>query len=158
MQGGLVLARPHSMVGPGHVLLPLCPPAVPCHGHHPAGALPAVPLEGGALLLLLLLVVLLSVGDAADGAVGGAFVGVLGRQLLLPVASLLGQYPTEAAPHGAWGGHSDGVGDVLRRVQHTEWKPLLVCLAQRLRAPAPALGLVALQVALHHAGCFVVHP
>lgn len=95
MDRGLVLPFSHDMAGPGHMLLPLCPPAIPCHGDPPAGPNPALLAKGSALLL----VVLLSVSNTADGAVGGAFVGVLIRQLLLlPEASILGQCPTEAAP------------------------------------------------------------
>jgi len=104
------LPSPQALAGPGHMLLPLCPPAVPRHGDHPAGPPPAILTEGRALLMLLLLLVeLLSVGDAADGAVGGALVGVLTWQLLLlPVASVLGQCPAEAASKGAdEGRHGD---------------------------------------------------
>lgn len=83
------------MVCPGYLLLPLCPPALLHHGDPPAGTPPALLDKVGALLLVLLL----SVGNAADRAVGGAFVGVLIWQLLfLPAASILGQCPTEAAP------------------------------------------------------------
>lgn len=76
------------------MLLPLCPPAIACHGDPPASPHPALVDKGGALLL-----VLLAVGNTADGTVGGALVGVLVRQLLLlPVASILGQRPAKAAP------------------------------------------------------------
>lgn len=93
LEGGLVLPCPHDIVGPGHLLLPLCPPAIPCHGDPPASPNPALLTKGRAVLL----VVLLSVGNSTDGAVGGTFVGVLIRRLfLLPVASVLGQCPTEA--------------------------------------------------------------
>lgn len=82
------------------LLVPLCSPGVPPSGDAPAVPHPALLAKAGALLLL---VVLLSVGDAADGAVGGAFIGVLlWKLLLLPATFLLGQNPTEAAPQGTW--------------------------------------------------------
>lgn len=95
MEGSLVLPHPHGLVGPD-LLLPLCSPAVSRHLDPPAGPHPALLSEGGALLLVVLL---LSVGDAADGAMGGASVGVLTRHLrFLEVAPVLGQNSAEAAP------------------------------------------------------------
>lgn len=100
VQWGLVL----RVVGPGHMLLPLGPPPISSCGDYSAGSAPALLEKGGTLLLVMLL----SVGNTADGAVGGAFVGVLiGQLLLLPVTSVLGQRATEATSQGTGRRQSD---------------------------------------------------
>lgn len=161
VHGDLVLPSPHHVVGPGHVLLPLRPPAVPGRRDPPDRARPAVGAEGGALQEVLLL--LLAVGDAADGAVGGASVGVLVGQLLLHPhgpPSVLGQSPRQAAPQGAGGRRrGEGVGVFLLLGQSRNRKRLLVGLTQRPGPPAAALGLGALVAALlHHADPFATAP
>lgn len=123
VQLGLVL----SLVGPGHMLLPLRPPAVPGEGDHSAGP---TALGGGEAVLL---VVLLSVGDAADGAVGGAFVGVLIRKLLLlPVPLVLGQGATEASSQHPRRRHGDWEEGLFLGGRPADGDPLLVRLTQRL--------------------------
>lgn len=139
------------MVVSGHMLLPLHPPAISCHRDTPAGPHPPLLDMERALLL----VVLLSIGNTVDGAVGGAFVGVLVRKLLLPVASILGQRPTEAAPEGPGGRNSDREGGLLLGNLHTEKDCLLVCLAQRLGTSVSALRLGSLEAALDCAGCLL---
>lgn len=139
------------MVVSRQMLLPLCPPAISCHWDTPDG--PHQPLLD--MERTLLLVVLLSIGNTIDGAVGGAFVGVLVWKLLLPVASVLGQRPTEAAPECAGGSNSDREGGLLLGNLHTEKDCLLVCLAQRLGTSVSALCLGSLEAALDCAGCFL---
>lgn len=139
VQRGLVLRR----VGPGPAL---CPPPIPgCLDHHPAGSPPALLEEGGTLLLD----VLLSVGDAADGAVGRAFVGRLIRQLLLlPVASVLGQGAAEAASQGSGRRQREREGGCFRGNGHAGREQLLVCLAQRLGPSGPAVHLRGVEAAV----------
>lgn len=91
VEWGLVLPCSHHVISPGHMLLPLCPEAVPCHLDTSTCPCPALLGKRGALLL----VVLLPVGNTADGAMGRAFVGVLvWLFLFVPVCSILGQRPT----------------------------------------------------------------
>lgn len=139
VQWGLVL----RVIGPGHELLPLPPPAVTSYGDCSARSSPALVDKGGTLVMLLL-----PVGDAADGAVGGAFVGVLAWQLLLlPVTPVLGQGAAEAA--------SQGTRRQRERVEGLfcgEWRgdreKLLVCLTQRLGPLGPAVHLSGMEAAL----------
>lgn len=153
VQWGLVLC----LIGPGHVLLPLCPPAVTGYGDCSAGSSPAL-VDGGGTLLLVMLLLLLPVGDPADGAVGGAFVGVLAWQLLLlPVTSVLGQGAAEAA--------SQGTRRQRERVEgffcgngHGDGEKLLVGLTQRLGAFGSAVHLSGMEAALDNAALFQSRP
>lgn len=123
VQWGLVL----RVIGPGHVLLPLCPPSISSYGDYSAACTPALLGKGGTLLLVMLL----SVGNTADGAVGGAFVGVLIRQLLLlPVTSVLGQRATEATSQGTRRGQSEWKQGFFCGNWHGGREQLLVCLTQ----------------------------
>lgn len=139
VQRGLVLCR----VGPGPALRP--PPIAGCRDHHPAGSPPALLEEGGTLLLE----VLLSVGDAADGAVGRAFVSRLRRQLLLlPAASVLGQGAAEAASQRPRRRQREREGGCFRGNSQEQ---LLVCLAQRLGPSGPAVHLRGVEAAVDNA-------
>lgn len=150
VQRGLVL----RLVGPGHVLLPLCPPAVTGYGDCSAGSSPALVDQGGTLLLVMLL----PVGDAADGAVGGAFVGVLARQLLfLPVTSVLSQGAAEAASQGARR-QRERVEGFFRGNRHGEREKLLVGLTQRLGPFGSAVHLSGMEAALDNAALFQSRP
>lgn len=123
MQGHLAL----RVIGPGHVLLPPRPPAVTSCGGGSAGSAPALVDKGRTLLLVMLL----PVGYAADGAVGGAFVGVLIRKLLLlPVTSVPGQGAAEAASQGTRRRQRDRVEGLLRGNRQGAGEKLLVCLTQ----------------------------
>lgn len=152
VQRGLVL----RVTGPGHMLLlPLCPPAVTSHGDSSAGCRPALVGEGGTLLLVMLL---LSVGYTADGAVGGAFVGVLARQLLLvPVTSVLGQGATEAASQGTRR-QGDWVEGFFCGSWHGDREKLLLCLAQRLGPFGSAVHLSRMEATLDHAALLLPGP
>lgn len=123
VQGHLAL----HVIRPGHVLLPPRPPPVTSGVEGPAGSAPALVDKGRTLLLVMLL----PVGYAADGAVGGAFVGVLiWKLLLLPVASVPGQGAAEAASQGTRRRQRDRVEGLLCGNRHGDGEELLVCLTQ----------------------------
>lgn len=150
VQWGLVL----RVIGPGHMLLPLCPPAVASYGECSAGSSPALVDKGRTLLLVMLL----PVGYTADGAVGGAFVGVLAWQLLLlPVTSVLGQGATEAASQGTRR-QRDGVEGFFCGNWHGDRQKLLVCLTQRLGTFGSAVHLSGMEATLDNAALFQSRP
>lgn len=124
VQWGLVL----RITGPGRMLLlllPLCPPPVSRSGDGSAASAPALLVKGGTLLL--------SVGNTADGAMGGAFVGVLIWQLLLlPETSVLGQRATEATSQGTRRRRSDRKGGFFCGNRQGGRQELLLRLARRL--------------------------
>lgn len=91
---------------------------------------------------------LLSVGDAADGAMGRAFVDVLMWDLLFS------QRPTEAPLQGGGGVCCYGQGDGLRRNQHGERNGPLVFLTQRLGTSVGDAWLVRLAT-LDHIASFI---
>lgn len=111
------------------LVVPLCSPSV-CSSRDPLSIpYPTLLAQAGALLVLL--VVLLSVGDAADGAVGRALVGVLlWKFLFLAVAFLLGQNPTEAAPQGTRWRHRESERGILGTNGCSKNKCIMVALAQ----------------------------